>query len=149
MQRLIIAYEAGRKVDLNQILQHEPVPIALAGMNGDLRTAEALTENIKCLTDLPAGDLKDGATLMTDGMAFLLLLVNHKALQHLVICPIYSEQLSFLQHVHMIVLMYYLTGTRTFPSNQEPENNGRKAQDQFGGLLRIAMCPCQMTGGIS
>ena len=32
--------------------------------------AEALTENIKCLTDLPAGDLKDGATLMIDGMAF-------------------------------------------------------------------------------
>jgi len=78
LQRLIIAYEAGRKVDLNQILQHEllPVPIALAEMNGDLLTAskallaEALTENIKCLTDLPAGDLKDGATLMIDGMAF-------------------------------------------------------------------------------
>jgi len=76
---MIIAYEAGRKVDLNQILQHEllPVPIALAEMNGDLRTAskallaEAITENIKFLTDLPADDLKDGATLMIDSMALL------------------------------------------------------------------------------
>ena len=75
----MLAQQAGRKVDLNQILQHEllPVPIALAEMNGDLRTAtkallaEAVTENIKCLTDLPAGDLKDGATLMIDGMALL------------------------------------------------------------------------------
>ena len=75
----MLAQQAGRKVDLNQILLHEllPVPTALAEMNRDLLTAskallaEAVTENIKCLTDLPAGDLKDGATLMIYGMALL------------------------------------------------------------------------------
>jgi len=42
------------------------VPIDEAEMNGDLRTAskgllaEVLTENIKCLTDLPADDPKQG-----------------------------------------------------------------------------------------
>jgi hypothetical protein len=35
LQWLIIAYEAGQRVDLNQILCHEllPVPIALSEMN--------------------------------------------------------------------------------------------------------------------
>ena len=37
MQRLIVAYEAGRKVDLGSILKHDllPVPLALAEMNGN------------------------------------------------------------------------------------------------------------------
>ncbi len=40
MQRLIVAYEAGRKVDLRNILKHEllPVPLALAEMNGNIRS---------------------------------------------------------------------------------------------------------------
>lgn len=41
-QRLIIAYEAGRKVDLHSVLKYEllPVPVALAEMNGSLRTGQ-------------------------------------------------------------------------------------------------------------
>ena len=40
LQRLIIAHQAGKKVNLDEILCHEllPVPIALAEMNGNLRT---------------------------------------------------------------------------------------------------------------
>ena len=40
LQRLIIAYEAGCKVDLHSVLKYEsmPVPVALAEMNGSLRT---------------------------------------------------------------------------------------------------------------
>ena len=36
LQRLIIAYEAGRSVDLPSVLTHEllPVPLSLAEMNG-------------------------------------------------------------------------------------------------------------------
>ena len=40
LQRLITAYGAGRSVDMQMVMQHEllPVPIALAEMNGQLRT---------------------------------------------------------------------------------------------------------------
>ena len=40
LQVLIISYEAGRYVQLSNILQHEllPVPLSLAEMTGNLRT---------------------------------------------------------------------------------------------------------------
>ena len=40
LQRLLTAYEAGRNAKLPEILKHEllPVPVALAEMNGNLRT---------------------------------------------------------------------------------------------------------------
>ena len=39
LQRLLTAYEAGRSINLPEILKHEllPVPVALAEMNGNLR----------------------------------------------------------------------------------------------------------------
>lgn len=56
LQRLVTAYEGGRSVELGDILKHEllPVPLALAEMNGSLRTgnkallAEVLTHNTTC-----------------------------------------------------------------------------------------------------
>jgi len=41
-QRLTIAYEVGCKVDLHSVLKYEllPVPVALAEMNGSLRTGQ-------------------------------------------------------------------------------------------------------------
>ena len=42
LQRLIIAYEAGRKVYLHSVLKYRsmPVPVVLAEMNGSLRTGK-------------------------------------------------------------------------------------------------------------
>jgi len=42
LQRLIIAYEAGLKVDLHSVLKYElmPVPVSLTEMNGSLRTGQ-------------------------------------------------------------------------------------------------------------
>ena len=42
LQRLIIAYEAGRKVDFQNVLKYElmPVPVTLAEMNGTLRNGQ-------------------------------------------------------------------------------------------------------------
>ena len=57
MQRLIVAYEAGRKVDLGSILKHEllPVPLALAEMNGNIRSGNkaALLDEVTAEVDIP------------------------------------------------------------------------------------------------
>ena len=76
LQRLLIAYEAGRKVDLESILQHEllPVPISIAEMDKSLRAGtksillDELTKNIVCpATIMIPGD----ATIIIDGQALL------------------------------------------------------------------------------
>ncbi|KAK4327101.1 hypothetical protein Pmani_002413 [Petrolisthes manimaculis] len=72
LQRLIIVYEGGRKVDLEEILQHEllPVPISLAEMNGNLRTgqksllADELVKGIDCPIKIKTSK---GATIVIDG----------------------------------------------------------------------------------
>ena len=74
LQRLIIAYEACRKVDLHSGLQYElmPVPVALAEMNGSLRTgqksifADILTSGINCLSEI---HLRGSSCLLKDGLA--------------------------------------------------------------------------------
>ena len=79
MQRLIIAYEARRRVDLNQILCHEllPVPISIAEMNGDLRTGakakltDVLTEEVTCVPVLDPNELTDNATIIIDDQALI------------------------------------------------------------------------------
>jgi len=60
LQRLIIAYEAGRKVDLHSVLKYEllPVPVALAEMNGSFRSgqksvlADLITSGINCPSEI-------------------------------------------------------------------------------------------------
>ena len=76
LQRLVIAYEGGRKVDLEEILQHEllPVPISLAEMNGNLRTgqksllADELVKGISCPATIK---ISKSATLVIDGQAMV------------------------------------------------------------------------------
>ena len=75
LQRLITAYEAGRKVDLEKILEHElmPVPVSIAEMNGTLRSgsksllADVLTKDIPCPTISPEGT----SCLIIDGQALV------------------------------------------------------------------------------
>lgn len=76
LQRLITAYQAGRKVNLHTILKHElmPVPISIAYTNGSLRTGnkavlvEAMTQDVTC----PAEVTIDGTScLVIDGQALV------------------------------------------------------------------------------
>ena len=74
LQRIITAYGAGRTVDLHSILRHElmPVPLALAELNGKLRSGnksgllDVLTKDIVCP---PSIVLDQPSTLIIDGQA--------------------------------------------------------------------------------
>ncbi|CAG9825834.1 unnamed protein product [Phaedon cochleariae] len=76
---LISAFDGGRKIDLKKILKHElcQVPISLATLDGELRTAEKVSlveeivKGVECLKHLPENDKSD-AILIIDGMAFVL-----------------------------------------------------------------------------
>ncbi|PIK40695.1 hypothetical protein BSL78_22450 [Apostichopus japonicus] len=73
LQRLIIAYAGGRKVDLDTVLKHElmPVPLALANVNGTLRTgnkailADVITAEVECPANIDFN--KSTACLVIDG----------------------------------------------------------------------------------
>ena len=75
LQRLVIAYEVGRPVDLTAVLRHEllPVPISLANTNGALRTgnksllADGLTKDVTCPESLDLQYLS--SCLIIDGQA--------------------------------------------------------------------------------
>ena len=79
IQRLITAYESGRRVDLSSILTHEllTVPQALAETNGTLRTGskadlyEVFTAGILCPPNIDSTDLGEAATLIIDGQAMV------------------------------------------------------------------------------
>ena len=78
LQRLISAYEAGRSIDLDEILKHEllPVPVALAEMNGTLRTGskavllQGITSGISCPSSL-SNIVMQNASLIIDGQALV------------------------------------------------------------------------------
>ncbi|KAL8621306.1 hypothetical protein ACOMHN_008131 [Nucella lapillus] len=79
LQHLITAYEAGRDVNLQDVLNHEllAVPLAIAEMNGQLRSgpkailAQTLTSEVPCPPQLEATDLEKEATLIIDGQALV------------------------------------------------------------------------------
>ncbi|KAL8570386.1 hypothetical protein ACOMHN_035804 [Nucella lapillus] len=79
LQRLITAYEAGRDVNLQDVLNHEllAVPLAIAEMNGQLRSgpkailAQTLTSEVSCPPQLEATNLEKEATLIIDGQALV------------------------------------------------------------------------------
>jgi len=79
MQRLVLAYAAGRNVKLNEILNHEllPVPIAFATLNGELNSgnkailANHFSESVQCPSSLQDTELGNDATLIIDGMALV------------------------------------------------------------------------------
>ena len=76
LYRLVKAYDAGRKVDMQAILQHEllPVPVSIAETNKNLRTgnksmlAEVLTEKVDCPDSL---SLEGKSSLIIDGFALV------------------------------------------------------------------------------
>ena len=80
LQRLITAHEAGRYVNLDDILCHEllPVPLALAEMNENLCTgskailSQVLVADTSCPSTLDIENLPDDATLIIDGQALVI-----------------------------------------------------------------------------
>jgi len=76
LQRLIIAYEAGLKVDLHSVLKYElmPVPVALAEINDSLRAgqksvlADLITSGINCPSEI---ELQSSLGLLIDGLALV------------------------------------------------------------------------------
>ena len=70
LQRLIIAYEAGRKVDLHNELKF--IPVVLAEINGSLRIgkksvlADLITSGINCPSEI---ELQGSSCLLIDGLA--------------------------------------------------------------------------------
>lgn len=88
LRRLLVAYEAGRDVDLQSILRHEllPVPLALAEMNGNLRRGEKapllklLTASNECPSTLHI--IRDMSHLIIDGQAIVVALGKPAYLKH-------------------------------------------------------------------
>ena len=74
--RLVSAYQAGREVNLSDVLKHElmPVPVSLVQLNQTLRTgnkyvlADVLTKNVKYVSSVT---LREKAALIIDGFALV------------------------------------------------------------------------------
>ena len=76
MKRLITAYEAGRDVNLAEVLQHEliPVPVAIAELNGSLKSGKKanLGEVILKDTECPESvTLRSPSSIIFDGQALV------------------------------------------------------------------------------
>ena len=76
MHRIVTGYEAGRPVNLEQILQHElmPVLVSIVEMNGSLKTgnnslfAKVLTSNVDCKQSF---SLNGDSALIIDGITLV------------------------------------------------------------------------------
>ena len=75
LQRLVTALQAGRKVDLHHVLQHElmNIPISIANCDGSLRTgskailADVITRDVVCPAEVKVDQLN--SCLIIDGQA--------------------------------------------------------------------------------
>ena len=79
LQRIITAYDAGRRVDLPQILSHEltAVPLAIFDVSGQLRTGNkwVMMEVLSSDTERPrVTPIAGGSTLVVDGQALVMAL---------------------------------------------------------------------------
>ena len=75
LQQLVIAFQAGRKVDLHHVLQHElmNIPIGIANCDGSLRTgskdilADVITRDGVCPAEVKVD--QSNSCLIIDGQA--------------------------------------------------------------------------------
>jgi hypothetical protein len=85
LQRLVIAYKAGREVDFRQILKHElvPVPISIASIDtsGFLKSGNKSVLQNEILKDVEFGARiqheSDSSALIIDGQALVQSLRTH------------------------------------------------------------------------
>ena len=77
LQRLVTVFQAGRKVDLHHVLQHElmNIPISIANCDGSLRNgskailADVITRDGVCPAEVKVG--QSNSCLIIDGQAVL------------------------------------------------------------------------------
>ncbi|CAG9812620.1 unnamed protein product [Phaedon cochleariae] len=77
LRRLIVAFEAGRQIDLPSILKHEllPVPLSIAEMDGTLRSSEKasmiklVAEGVECPNSINID--RNPSQLIIDGQALV------------------------------------------------------------------------------
>ena len=128
LQCLIVAYGAGREVDLHNVLSRELmfVPISLADTNGILRTsqkaplADVLTRGIECPSAI---DLQGSACLLIDGMALVAAVEKPADAQTFGACADRFQDAvlgagSQYQQIHVLFNRY----TRRVQSKQAREN---------------------------
>lgn len=83
LQRVVIAYKAGREVDLGQILKHEllPVPISIADTSGSLKSGNKSVLQNEILKNVEVGERiqheSDSSALIIDGQALVQSLRTH------------------------------------------------------------------------
>ena len=79
LQQLLTASLAGRKVDLNEVLQHElsSIPLSLAKVNGDMNSitkaelAKIITKNEKILPNATEPGTTQRTCILVDGNAYI------------------------------------------------------------------------------
>ena len=79
LQQLLTASLAGRKVDLNEVLQHElsSIPLSLAKVNGDMNSttkaelAKIITKNEKILPNVTEPGTTQRTCILVDGHAYI------------------------------------------------------------------------------
>ena len=148
LQRLITAYEAGRPVDLKNIMRHElfVVPLSLAEVNGQLRSgskeilATILTSDIACPNHLEARDLQGETTLIIDGQA--LVIATGKPQGPKTFGDLQMSLLDLFSKVEHSSneLMSCLIATTSTISKVEHGNDVEEAQWQLGDQLQAGIC---------
>ena len=118
-----------RPVNLNEILKHEllPVPLALAEMNGSLRTgtkaifADVLLKGVQCPTRLPED--MNGGTLIIDGQALIVSLGKPpKAIKFGDLADIFVQSVlsagEKFEIIHILFDRYYTTSIKDGTRNR-------------------------------
>ena len=127
------AYESGRSVTIDKILCHEllPIPLALAQMNGDLRTGtksilrDVLSADVPCPHALnPNAELGDNPSIIIDRQALVCAIGKPKDLSGVFRSTVLNVGASFNQ--------INLTGTIKYPSNLEQGEDVLEKIDRSG-----------------
>jgi hypothetical protein len=152
LQRLVIAYKAGREVDLRQILKHEllPVPISIASIDtsGSLKSGNKLVLKNEILKDVEARARiqheSDSSALIIDGQALVQSLRTHgmKTLGY------FADELDttvFRKGNNFSRIDVLFHSYRDQSINPELVITEQKGTNQSEGLLKIETFPFQLT----
>ena len=120
MKRLITAYEAGRDVNLAEVLQHElmPVPVSIAELNGNLKSGtkanlgDVLLKGIECPESVT---LCSPSSIIFDGQALVQSLGKPNDARTFGDYADFLCVLCYIEEGTAHVLMLFLTGIEQCP----------------------------------
>ena len=151
LQHLIVAYKAGREVDLLYILSHKltPVRVALAETNGKLKTgqkallADVIVEGVECPSTIES---HGSSCLLIDGVGLVVAVGKPadaktfgdygKSFQDAVL-----KTGSRFDHIHVIFDRY-----QKILSNQAPARGAPELLALFVALSRTKTCQSRQAG---